>query len=112
VFAFIHPCSGQLGSGFLPQTPAPFIVLAADADGAADVVAEAVAEAEADGMADALALGAALAVIEGAAEADVVVVALGIVSATGFLSSHAAPRSAATESDAKRTAESRGMVGP
>jgi len=84
------------------------MVLAALADGATDAVADAVAEALADAVA--LALGAALAEADGTADADATAVALGVVSATGFLSSHAAPARAARASDTKRTAEGRVMV--
>jgi hypothetical protein len=83
MFAFIHPCSGQSGSGFVPHSPAPLaLALPPAAPLAAAAVllvpgAAAVGPADADADADA----DAGAVSEGAAEAVAVADSL----ATGSL---------------------------
>jgi hypothetical protein len=81
MFAFIHPCSGQSGSGFVPHSPAPLALALPPAAPLAAAAVLLVPGAAAVGPADADADADAGAVSEGAAEAVAVADSL----ATGSL---------------------------
>jgi hypothetical protein len=85
MFAFIHPCSGQSGSGFVPHSPAPLALALPPAAPLAAAAVLLVPGAAAVGPADADADADAGAVSEGAAEAVAVAdsLATGALDAAG-----------------------------